>query len=154
MLFWQIGKRVRQALKKINRTQRRRNVIESLAQNLTAEFGKEFSGTELQRMVEFGNSFSDSRAASLLAQKLNWRHFSILIPIQDAMKRNFYAELCRIEGWSPQKLREQIKDMLYERASMSGHISNGRARHVLKALRSEDSAPSEFIYDSPDVIDL
>ena len=70
MLFWQIGKRIREALKKIRHNHRRKDMIRTLSQNLSAEYGKEFTSAKLQRMVEFGNSFSNSRAASLLAQKL------------------------------------------------------------------------------------
>ncbi|EFB42100.1 DUF1016 N-terminal domain-containing protein [Parachlamydia acanthamoebae] len=32
-----------------------------------------------------------------LMRQLSWSHFIELIPIKDALKRDFYAEMCRIE---------------------------------------------------------
>jgi len=29
---------------------------------------------------------------------LGWTHFKSFIPIEDPLKRDFYAEMCRIEG--------------------------------------------------------
>ena len=42
-----------------------------------------------------------------LSAKLGWSHFVELIQIQDSLKRNFYAEICRIEQWSVRTLREK-----------------------------------------------
>ena len=33
-----------------------------------------------------------------LRRQLGWTHFKSLIPIEDSLKRDFYAEMCRIEG--------------------------------------------------------
>jgi hypothetical protein len=33
-----------------------------------------------------------------LGRELGWSHFKSLIPIEDPLKRKFYAEMCRIEG--------------------------------------------------------
>lgn len=44
---------------------------------------------------------------------------SLLIRIKDPLKRDFYAEMCRIEGWSTRMLRRKIDGMLYERTALS-----------------------------------
>ena len=50
-----------------------------------------------------------------LSAKLSWSHFRQLISIEDPLKRDFYAEMCRVEGWSTRTLRNKIDSMLYER---------------------------------------
>ena len=42
-----------------------------------------------------------------------------MIPIEDPLKRNFYAEICRIEGWSTRTLDKNIQSMPYERMALS-----------------------------------
>jgi len=40
-------------------------------------------------------------------------------PFKDPLKREFYAEMCRVERWSTRELRQKIDSMLYERAALS-----------------------------------
>jgi len=35
-----------------------------------------------------------------LSQQLGWSHFKEIIPLDDDLKRDFYAEMCRMERWS------------------------------------------------------
>ncbi len=39
--------------------------------------------------------------------------------MQDAVKREFYAEMCRVERWSTRALRQKIDGMLCERTALS-----------------------------------
>lgn len=54
-----------------------------------------------------------------LSQQLTWSHFVELLPIEDELKRNFYASMCKNENWSVRVLRERKKSMLYERTAIS-----------------------------------
>ncbi|MGC8991415.1 MAG: DUF1016 N-terminal domain-containing protein [Verrucomicrobiia bacterium] len=36
---------------------------------------------------------------------MGWTHFTLLLPIKDRLKREFYAEMCRIERWSTRTAR-------------------------------------------------
>ena len=38
---------------------------------------------------------------------------------RETLQREFYAEMCRIEGWSVRTLHERIESMLYERTALS-----------------------------------
>jgi predicted nuclease of restriction endonuclease-like (RecB) superfamily len=42
-----------------------------------------------------------------------------LIPLRDSLKRDFYAEMSRVEQWSVRTLRQKIDGMLYERTTLS-----------------------------------
>lgn len=50
-----------------------------------------------------------------LAGQLGWSHFVQIIVLDDPLKRDFYAEMCRIERWSTRTLKAKISGMLYER---------------------------------------
>lgn len=60
--------------------------------------------------------YRQSIVASLMRQ-LSWSHFLILIPIKDIVKRDFYAEMSRIEKWNIKTLRNKVDSMLYERTA-------------------------------------
>lgn len=50
---------------------------------------------------------------------MTWSHFIEILPIQDELKRDFYAVMCKNENWSVRTLRERKKSMLYERTAIS-----------------------------------
>jgi len=54
-----------------------------------------------------------------LRSDLSWTHLREIIAIDDPLKRGFYVELCRHEGWSTRALQEKIAGMLYERTAIS-----------------------------------
>jgi hypothetical protein len=43
-----------------------------------------------------------------LSQQLGRSHFKEIIPLDDDLKRDFYAEMCRVERWSVRTLRQKI----------------------------------------------
>jgi hypothetical protein len=54
-----------------------------------------------------------------LSQQLTWSHFVELLPIEDDLKRDFYAAMCKSEGWTVRTLRDRKNSMLYERTAIS-----------------------------------
>ncbi|MCA1787141.1 MAG: DUF1016 N-terminal domain-containing protein, partial [Desulfobacteraceae bacterium] len=70
-------------------------------------------------MVKFAQVFPDPDILQALCAKLSWSHFKDLIYIQDPLKREFYAEMCRHESWSVRTLRKKIDAMLFERTALS-----------------------------------
>lgn len=69
-------------------------------------------------MIQFSEAFPNEEIVAALRRQLSWTHFKMLIPIEDSLKREFYAEMCRIERWSTRTLQERIDSMLYERTSI------------------------------------
>jgi hypothetical protein len=59
------------------------------------------------------------RIVSTLSRKLGWSHFVEILPLEDELKRDFYAEMCRLERWSVRTLRERVASMLYERTALA-----------------------------------
>jgi superfamily II DNA or RNA helicase len=70
-------------------------------------------------MVQFAELFLDWEIVATLSHKLGWSHFIELLPLENELKRSFYAEMCSIEGWSVRTLRDKIKRMLFERTAIA-----------------------------------
>jgi predicted nuclease of restriction endonuclease-like (RecB) superfamily len=41
---------------------------------------------------------------------LSWSHFVEIIPLNDQLKRDFYAEMCRVERWTVRTLQKKLHD--------------------------------------------
>ena len=94
-------------------------VVQSLAKQLTQEYGRGYSRPALFRMVKFAEIFPDVEIVSTLSRQLSWSHFMELIYLKDDLRRQFYAEICTIERWSVHTLRDKINRMLFERTAIA-----------------------------------
>jgi len=79
---------------------------------------------------------------------LGWSHFVEIIPLDDGLKREFYAEMCRVERWSVCTLRAKIQGMLYERTALS-RKPDVLVRQELAALREEDRLTPDLVFRDP-----
>ena len=92
LLYWQVGDRIRREVLKAQRAQRGERIVALLARQLEREFGRGFAEKNLRRMIQFGEIFPDQRLVVSLIRQLTWTHFIALIPIKDALVREFCAE--------------------------------------------------------------
>jgi len=86
-------------------------------------------------------------------RQLSWTHFIAIIYLQDPLKRDFYAEMCRIESWSTRTLQRKIGSMLYERTALSKKPEE-LARLELYALREEDKLTPDLVFRDPYFLDF
>jgi predicted nuclease of restriction endonuclease-like (RecB) superfamily len=84
---------------------------------------------------------------------LGWAHFKVLIPLKDGLKREFYAEMCRVEGWSTRQLVERIDSMLYERTALSKKPEL-LIRKELAALRDDGELSPALVLRDPYMLDF
>jgi len=86
------------------------------------EFGRGFSEKSLRHMIRFVEAFPDFEIGSALLRQLSWTHVASLIYLDDPLKRDFYAEMCRIERWSTRTLEKKTGSMrsLAREASTGG----------------------------------
>jgi predicted nuclease of restriction endonuclease-like (RecB) superfamily len=84
---------------------------------------------------------------------MSWTHFQELLPIDDPLKREFYAELCRAERWSTRTLRHKIGHLLFERTAVSKQPDELIARDIA-ALRDEDQVPPDLVFRDPYFLDF
>jgi hypothetical protein len=118
-LYWQIGNRILREVLGNERATYGEQIVATLSRQLVGEFGRGFEEKNLRRMMQFAEAFSDEAIVATLWRQLSWSHFRELLPLAKPHQREFYAEMCRIEGWSVRTLHERIESMLYERTALS-----------------------------------
>ncbi|EGR0521870.1 DUF1016 domain-containing protein [Vibrio cholerae] len=119
LLYWQVGNRIRQEVLGGGRADYGKQVIATLASELTAQYGKGWSKRNLAQMVKFAEVFTDAHIVQALSAQLSWSHFVILCAIDDPLKRDFYTSMAMQERWSTRTLDERIGALLFERTAIS-----------------------------------
>jgi len=72
-------------------------------------------------------------------------------PVEDALARDFYAELCRVEQWSVRTLRQKIQSMLFERTALSKKPAKLIQRELTQLRRSDRLSP-DLVFRDPYVL--
>lgn len=100
-----------------------------ILQSLTAELNDEVFAIMQTPSAQFKNNTStiwQTESAKLplipsdkLIRRLSFSHFTLLLPIDDPIKRLFYEMECIKGIWSVRELNRQIKTLYYERSGLS-----------------------------------
>lgn len=153
LLYWRVGRRIQVEILKNQRAEYGGEILATLSQELTAEFGKGFSYSALTRMLRFAENFPEAPIVATLSRQLGWSHFKEIIPLKDELQRDFYAEMCRVERWSVRTLRAKIDSMLFERTAISKKPEK-LARAELATLRGEDKLTPDLVFRDPYLLDF
>lgn len=153
MLCWHIGSRIRKNILKEKRAEYGQEILQSLSAKLTSEFGRGYGARNLANMVRFAEVFPDRHILQSLNAKLGWTHFLHLIYLDDPLKRDFYAEMCRIENWDTRTLSNKIQSMLFERTALSKKPDK-LIREELERLRAEDKLTPDLVFRDPYLLDF
>ncbi|HSX03244.1 MAG TPA: PDDEXK nuclease domain-containing protein [Rhabdochlamydiaceae bacterium] len=148
MLYWHLGNRIKKEILKDERAEYGKEIVAAVARQLTQYYGKGFSEKSLRRMIQFGEVFPDEQIVAPLARQLTWTHFTVLLPLKETIKRDFYTEVCRIEKWNVRTLENKIDSMLYERTALSKRPES-LAQLELEALRKEDLLTPDLVFRDP-----
>jgi len=128
-------------------------IVSTLSRQLTVEYGSGFTAKNLRHMMKLAETFPDEGIVSTLWRQLTWSHFKEIIYLKDPLQREFYAAMCRAEGWSVRTLRKKIDSMLYERTAISKKPGE-LAKKELAELREEDRMSPDLIFRDPYVLDF
>ncbi len=153
MLYWHLGNRVRKEILKEERAAYGQSIVASVSRQLTLTYGRSFNEKNLRRMIQFAEVFPESEIVVSLIRQLSWTHFIALIPLKDPIKRDFYAEMCRVEKWNVKTLRNKIDSMLFERTALSKKPELV-AQAELEALRTEDRLTPDLVFRDPYVLEF
>ena len=104
-------------------------------------------------MIKFFQEFPDREKVATLSQQLTWSHFVELLPIEDALKRDFYAAMCKAEGWTVRTLRDRKNSMLYERTAISRKPEE-TVRADIMQLMNREKMSLDLFYRDPYVLDF
>ncbi|MBI3074432.1 MAG: YhcG family protein [Deltaproteobacteria bacterium] len=101
-----------------------------------------------ERRAEYG-----AEIVATLGRQLGWSRFKPLIPMKEPLKREFYAEMFRVEGWSTRVLQQKIDSMLYERTALSKKPDK-LIRKELANLRTKDEVAPDLVFQDPYLLDF
>lgn len=143
--YWNIGRIVCEYEQSTpERADYGKQTMKNLSKELTREFGKGFSVSNLQFMRRFYLTYSIQQTVSV---KLGWSHYCELLTITDSDKRSFYEKEAINANWSVRELKRQIDSSLFERLILSRGESN-KEQVLALAMKGNDVAkPSDIIKD-------
>ena len=118
MMYWEIGNKINQDILKNQRAEYGKEIVVTLSRQLQDNFGKGFDEKNLRRMMQFANAIEKQKVVTL-SRQLSWSHFLALLPLQESLKIEFYAQMSIVQNWGVRTLRERIDSMLYERTALS-----------------------------------
>lgn len=125
---WYIGRMIDVAVLHEDRAGYDREIVASLAQQLTTKYGRGFDRTNLYRMVRFYQQFSEPQIVASLAQQLSWTHFRELLPLTTDDSRAFYVKETIDRNLSVRDLRRAIERKAFERREIAdSQIPKGSA---------------------------
>ncbi len=153
LMYWRIGRRIHADVLGGERAAYGEQIVSTLSRQLVAEYGRGFAEKNLRRMVQFALAYPDEQIVVTLLRQLSWSHFLALLPLDKPYQRDFYAEMCRIEGWSVRTLRERIDSMLYERTALSKKPDE-LIRQELATLRGKSEVAPALVLKDPYLLDF
>lgn len=105
-LFWHIGQELKDNILNGQKAEYGKSIVQNMSKDLEFQYGHSYEKSSVFRMIQFYEEFPDFEKVATLSQQLTWSHFKELLPVKDELKRDFYAFLCKNEGWSVRVLRE------------------------------------------------
>ena len=143
--YWNIGRIIVEHEQGSNdRAAYGKQTLKQLSAELTEEFGKGFSRSNLQNMRQLYLAYPKCQT---LSGKLSWSHYCELLSISDSNKRSFYEKEAINSGWSIRELKRQINTSLYERLLLSEGKTNKETVLSLAQNGIEITKPADIIKD-------
>ena len=113
MHYYNVGKMIVDAQGGEERAKYGDGLIKRFSDRLTEELGKGYSTRNLKRMRRFYTLIS--KGTPLVAQSINWSHYTILMTLDNQNEINYYIEQITIYHWGKRTLQEKINNKEYQR---------------------------------------
>lgn len=140
--YWNIGRVIVEKQGGKDKAEYGTALLKNLSKEMTKEFGKGFTLTNLKYMRQFYLTFPKSHA---LSDQLSWTHYRLLMRVENENARNFYLEESIKENWSTRQLERQITTLFYERI-LSSKNKNKVDQEIYK-LEPQRKQPEDVIKD-------
>jgi predicted nuclease of restriction endonuclease-like (RecB) superfamily len=152
LLYWHIGRRIRQDVLGGERAAYGREIVRRLAVRLAQQYGRGFSRSALTRMMKFAAWCPTAEIVATLSQQLSWSHIVEIVALEDSGEREFYAAHAAQERWSVRTLRERIASGLYAR-TITGEVSEDQAIAASGSQVPGHTGPN-ILFRDPYVLDF
>ena len=139
--YWQVGRLIvedEQAGR--DRAAYGAQVLQTLGQRLTKEFGRGFSVANLRNFRQFFQTFTWDEIHYTPCSELSWSHFRLLMRVADPAARQWYAAEAASQGWSVAALDRQGRSIV----TASEHSTVIRSSFILR-LPPMDSPPAPHV---------
>ena len=149
--YWQIGRIIVEHEQNGSlRAEYGKCVLQRLSEQLTQEFGKGFTVTNLKYMRQFYMTFPNGHA---LRGELTWTHYRALLRVENEAARNWYVEECVRSGWSSRQLERQISTLYYDRLLASREKSPvvDEANVLMEPLAAESFIKNPYVLEFLDL---
>jgi len=147
--YWEIGREIIEAQGQNQRAEYGKQLLKYLSEQLTQEFGKGFTETNLRYMRQFYLAFPIHHT---LCDELSWSHYRLLMRIDDENRRAFYLKECANSNWSVRQLERQINSFYYERLLSTQSGSRESVKNELQAL--EPKTDPDYILKDPYILEF
>ena len=139
--YWNIGKSIVEQQDGYEKAEYGSRLIAELSKQMTVDFGKGFTPTNLKYMRQFYLTFPNSHA---LRDELSWTHYRLLMRVENENAREFYTEEAIKSNWSTRQLERQINSFFYERL-----LSSQNKEKVSEEIQKLEPAkvPEDIIRD-------
>lgn len=152
-LYWLVGRRIHTDVLQGQRAEYGKQVLKTLALQLSQVYGKGWSEQQLRHCLRAAETFPDEAIFSALRRELTWTHIKTLMYMDDPLKREFYIQMTRLEGWSGRLMQERIQSMLFERTAISRKPEDTIQRDIT-ALREQGTLSPDLAFRDPYVLDF
>lgn len=153
ILYWQIGKRINEAVLQNQRAAYGKEIVVSLSRQLTEEYGNGWSKRQLHHCLRFAETFPDVAIVHTLCTQLSWSHIRLIIPMESELQRQFYIEMCKMERWSVRTFQERINSLLYERTAISKKPEL-TIQNELELLKNNQQISANLVFRDPYFLDF
>ena len=139
--YWNIGKSIIEEQGGNEKAEYGAGLIKELSKQMTQDFGKGFTVTNLKYMRQFYLMFPNGHA---LRDELSWTHYRLLIKVENDNAREFYMQEAVKSQWSTRQLERQINSFFYERL-----LSSKNKKQVADEIQTLEPAkkPEDIIRD-------
>lgn len=142
--YWKIGRRiVEEEQKGKGRADYGTQLIKTLSESLTDEFGKGFSATNLAGFRKFYLTFASDEILYTVCTKLTWSHCRLIMRVENPKAREYYLKEAAEQAWSVRVLDRNIHAFYYERLLSS----QDKKVALAKEAGFEKQSPADFIKD-------
>ena len=119
LTYYEIGRMIiEEEQKGKQRADYGKQIIKTLSERLTKEFGKGFSQRNLEQIRQFYSVYSKTQTLSA-EFNLSWSHYLKLMRIDNEVERRFYEIEAYKNNWSLRELNRQYDTALFTRLSLS-----------------------------------
>ena len=139
--YWNIGKSIVEQQGGEEKAEYGVRLIAELSKQMSTDFGKGFTVSNLKNMRQFYLTFPKSYA---LRSELSWTHYRLLMRVENENAREFYMQEAVKSQWSTRQLERQINSFFYERL-----LSSKNKEQVAEEIQTLEPAkkPEDVIRD-------